>query len=407
MILAYIRDHLNKIDSLVVWASILEIILLSDPNLNEFRYIRFLTAIKIFRIARVIQNIKFIKFLISVISRTLSSFIYLAILLILLNFVYALVGMEVYGGKLDKNSATYFNMNFDTFWVAFLTVFNIVTLDNWIDVMREGFDSDIGVTTTSLFVISWIVIGNFLLLNLFLAIMLDGFTRNMEMQELQQIIDEEQEEKEKDEYIKGKVEGHRREEFNIIIPKDARQGFVDELTKYFVYNSKYNEKYNEKETKLLTLLEMDIIKEKTQYSAYQATNYLPMHKIACELSLWIWSKNSFFRQFCHGIVFHIYFQNLMIFTVCLSTLVIILQTYLNQENDLTLKYVTDSFDYVCLTIFLFQAILKIIVLGFYSADKSYIRSYWNRLDLFILSIYFLEFWLNTRLENYFFFSKVV
>lgn len=311
--------------------------------------------------------------------------------------------MEVFGGKISINNDHYFNINFDTFWVAFLSVFNIVTLDNWIDLIREGFNSSVGVFTTSLFVISWIIIGNFLLLNLFLAIMLDGFTVNMELQELQQIIDEEQEEKEKNE--------KKKEDFNIIIPKDARQGFVDEMTKYFMYNSKYNEKYNEKETKLLTLLELDIIREKTQSSAYQATNYLPYSRIQCEISLWIWEKNSEFRQFCHKIIYHLYFQNFMIFIVIFSTVVIILKTYvnpaINSEYSVSFKETTDILDYLCLAIFVLQAFLKIVVLGFIASEKSYARSFWNKFDLYVLACYFAEFWFTNSTENFFFLTKVI
>lgn len=311
--------------------------------------------------------------------------------------------MEIFGGALEKNNETYLSMNFDTFWVAFLSVFHIVTLDNWIDLIKVGFNSSAGIFTTSLYVISWIIIGNFLLLNLFLAIMLDGFTRNMEMQELQQIVDEEHEEKEKDE---GKLQ-----DLNIIIPKDARQGFIDEMTKYFMYNSKYNEKYNEKETKLLTLLEMDVIKEKTETSAFHASNFIPYNRINCELSLWIWDKKSEFRQICHKIVFHIYFQNFMIITVTLATLVIILETYVNPSVDpnysTTLKSFIGILDFVCLGIFIVQAFMKIVVLGFYNAEKSYARNFWNKFDFYILATYFIEYWLRNSNEEFFFLTKVI
>jgi len=317
--------------------------------------------------------------------------------------------MEIFGGQFDTSQSNYFNQNFDTFWVAFITVFNIVTLDNWIDLIGEGYSSSVGIFETSVFVISWIVIGNFLLLNLFLAIMLDGFTKNMEVQELQQIIDEEIEEKEKDDFVHAKTEG-RHEDFNIIIPKDARQGFIDELTKYYMYNSKFNEKYNEKETKLITLLEMDIIKEKTQNSTSRINNYIPLSRIKCEISLWIWDKKSEFRKFCHHIIFHVYFQNIMIFTLCVSTFVIILETYTDpqngNDNSVTLMYITEIFDLICFSIFLMEAFLKIVVLGVYAADRSYARSIWHRLDIFILAVYFLQFWLTVSTQNHFLFTKV-
>lgn len=58
-------------------------------------------------------------------------------LLVLFNFVYALIGMQLFGGFFPKNLINN-NFNFDTFWTSFLTVFNIITLDNWIDILALG-----------------------------------------------------------------------------------------------------------------------------------------------------------------------------------------------------------------------------------------------------------------------------
>ena len=53
---------------------------------------------------RIIIHFKFAKFIISIIRKTFKSFIYIAILLLLFNGVYALLGMELYAGKLDQQS---------------------------------------------------------------------------------------------------------------------------------------------------------------------------------------------------------------------------------------------------------------------------------------------------------------
>ena len=63
--------------------------------------------------------------------------------------------------------------------MAFITVFQVLTMENWQQVLytsmglAEG--SMIFKTIVSMYYISWIFIGNFILLNLFLAILIDSF----------------------------------------------------------------------------------------------------------------------------------------------------------------------------------------------------------------------------------------
>ena len=69
--------------------------------------------------------------------------------------------------------------NYESFLVAFVTVFQVLTMENWQQVlfvsMRASQNSMIFKTVTAIYYISWIFIGNFILLNLFLAILIDAF----------------------------------------------------------------------------------------------------------------------------------------------------------------------------------------------------------------------------------------
>ena len=69
--------------------------------------------------------------------------------------------------------------NFESFTVAFITVFQVLTMENWQQVLYSSIraceNSMILKTVTAIYYISWIFIGNFILLNLFLAILIDGF----------------------------------------------------------------------------------------------------------------------------------------------------------------------------------------------------------------------------------------
>jgi hypothetical protein len=65
--------------------------------------------------------------------------------------------------------------NFDSFPLAFITIFQVLTLENWQTLLFDSMRSSISPYAISIFYISWIFMGNFILLNLFLAILLDSF----------------------------------------------------------------------------------------------------------------------------------------------------------------------------------------------------------------------------------------
>ena len=66
-------------------------------------------------------------------------------------------------------------MNFDSFFNSFLSVFDILTMENWNNLLFYMLHSKVNIVLSLIYLISWIAIGNYVLLNLFLAIILDGF----------------------------------------------------------------------------------------------------------------------------------------------------------------------------------------------------------------------------------------
>jgi len=57
-----------------------------------------------------------------VISSTIEEFMYIFLLLILFNYIYALVGMQLFGGRFNMTDLPT-RMNFDDFFISFISVF--------------------------------------------------------------------------------------------------------------------------------------------------------------------------------------------------------------------------------------------------------------------------------------------
>jgi len=62
------------------------------------------------------------KVIISVIGRSINSFIYITLLMFVFVFIYTLLGMQVFGGQFNFEDGKP-RGNYDTFLVGFLTVF--------------------------------------------------------------------------------------------------------------------------------------------------------------------------------------------------------------------------------------------------------------------------------------------
>ena len=171
----YCREVMNILDGAVSILSVVELAFTSGGGaLSAFRTVRIFRTFRVLRVARLLRSMKSMMSIISVISRSLSSFVYLALLLLLFLFIYSLLGMQIFGGNFKFKDGTPRN-NFDSFHSAFVTSFIVLSMENWQQVMYDALRSGVAWPLVSIYFISWIFIGNFMLLNLFLAILLDSF----------------------------------------------------------------------------------------------------------------------------------------------------------------------------------------------------------------------------------------
>ena len=152
------------------------------------------------RVARILRALQSMQVIIGVIQRSFKSFMYVILLMILFVFIYALLGIQIYQGKFDFGPEEALTPeHFENFSVAFITVFQVLTMENWQTVlflsMRSSQGSAFLKTLTACYFISWIFIGNFILLNLFLAIVIDSFSAVQDETSVSQQIYEEAEKK--------------------------------------------------------------------------------------------------------------------------------------------------------------------------------------------------------------------
>lgn len=99
----------------------------------------------------------------------------------LLIFIYALIGMQFFSGQIPHNEDGSFRYNFNTFGYSIITIFVLLTAENWNTILCYFIAKD-GWAAVIYFV-SLIIFGNIMLLNLFLAILLNFISENLDNEE--------------------------------------------------------------------------------------------------------------------------------------------------------------------------------------------------------------------------------
>eukprot|EP01083_Nonionella_stella_P298210 1012462_1 len=183
----YWNDKFNRFDAIIACLSIVEYLIEKAAVftvIRAFRAVRSLRMIRVLRVVKIVRYLESLQRLVWVISKSLTSMSYIAMLLFLFIFCYAILGMQLFGGKFhfpeyppDDDVP---RANFDSFLSSIVTVFQILTLENWNSVMYDGMR---GVSYPALvYYVSWVVVGVYCLLNMFLAIVLQNFERDQKRQ---------------------------------------------------------------------------------------------------------------------------------------------------------------------------------------------------------------------------------
>lgn len=173
--ISYFRDGFNLLDLVVVIASYIELLFTSSTS-SSFSILRSFRLLRIFKLL----SWKSLRSMTDSILVSLKSIFYLAIVFILFIFIATLIGLQLFAGKIpSEDDGRPPVQNFNDFIHSFITVFQIVTTEGWPNIFWDamrGQEGDIfSQIVTVLYFIGTIILGDYIILNLFLAILLQSF----------------------------------------------------------------------------------------------------------------------------------------------------------------------------------------------------------------------------------------
>lgn len=152
----YFADGWNVFDFLIVVVCFL-------PAAGPFAAVLRLS--RVLRLLRLVHALPKLQLLVGALLKSLSAMGYVTLLLGLLFYIYAVAGVHLFG-RADP-------ADFGSLAASLLTLFRIVTLDNW----GDFFNRAVAVApplVVSLYFVSFIVLGTMIILNLFIGIVMNS-----------------------------------------------------------------------------------------------------------------------------------------------------------------------------------------------------------------------------------------
>lgn len=151
----YFRDGWNVFDFLVISLSMIPAV---GPVAGIAR------AVRLLRVLRLISGIGELRLIVAAMLRSLSSLGNVLILMALVLYIYAVLGVHLFS-----------RVNADAWGgvgQAALTLFQILTLEGWIDLQNEAMKVH---PWAWLYFVSFVVVGGFVVINLFVAVVVSNF----------------------------------------------------------------------------------------------------------------------------------------------------------------------------------------------------------------------------------------
>ncbi|XP_048245637.1 voltage-dependent calcium channel type A subunit alpha-1-like isoform X9 [Haliotis rufescens] len=396
----YFRSSFNIFDCVVIVGSIIEVVWSwfksGSFGISVLRALRLLRIFKVTRYWASLRNL-----VISLLS-SMRSIVSLLFLLFLFILIFALLGMQLFGGEMNFPSGRP-SSHFDTFPIALLTVFQILTGEDWNEVMYNGIRAHGGTESGMLFSLYFIILvlfGNYTLLNVFLAIAVDNLANAQELTAAEEEQAEEEnmrrEEREKAEAAEL-MAGQAPPQVNICPP--SPQNNEDGKTANFNYsgnridinlrqNNLKDNRDKQIHVNLANNLEDDDDNASTTsdstidirpHSQHQEENAFGSPKPMLPYSsMFIFGPTNPIRRFCHFVVNLRYFDLFIMIVICASSVALAAEDPVNEGSfrNIILNY----FDFVFTGVFTIEMILKVVDLGVLLHPGSYCRDLWNILD---------------------------
>ncbi|XP_073456845.1 voltage-dependent L-type calcium channel subunit alpha-1F isoform X2 [Aquarana catesbeiana] len=357
---AYFVSFFNRFDCFVVCGGILETVLVEFHIMSPLG-ISVLRCVRLLRIFKVTRHWASLSNLVASLLNSMKSIASLLLLLFLFIIIFSLLGMQLFGGKFNFDETQTKRSTFDTFPQALLCVFQILTGEDWNAVMYDGIMAYGGPFFPGMLVCIYFIIlficGNYILLNVFLAIAVDNLADADNINT-------------KDK--KGGKKSGKKEDSSVKVPCEEDNEEEE--------GSEESEEEEDEEGSLpdshLDKLAEFAPKEKV----------LPIPEGS---AFFILSNTNCLRVGCHRLIHHHIFTNLILVFIILSSISLAAEDPIRAHS--FRNHILGYFDYAFTSIFTVEILLKMMAYGAFLHKGSFCRNWFNLLDLLVVSVSLISF----------------
>ena len=153
-VVGYFKDGWNVFDFLVIVFALI-------PATGQFAMIARLA--RLLRVLRLISTVRDLRLIVAALVRSIPSVGHVMMLMSIIVYIYAVMGYHLF----HENDPD----NWRNLGIAVLTLFNVITLEGWTEVMYTAMETH---PLAWLYFVSFVVVGTFVVINLFIAIIINN-----------------------------------------------------------------------------------------------------------------------------------------------------------------------------------------------------------------------------------------
>ncbi|XP_061544272.1 dihydropyridine-sensitive L-type skeletal muscle calcium channel subunit alpha-1-like isoform X4 [Phycodurus eques] len=396
---SYFMSLFNRFDCFVVSTGIFELILV-QMNIMSVMGISVLRCIRLLRLLKVTRYWTSLSNLVASLLNSVRSIACLLLLLFLFIVIFSLLGMQVFGGKFNFSNQPKPRSTFDSFPQALITVFQILTGEDWNAVMYDGIMAHGGPSMpgilVSIYFIILFVCGNFILLNVFLAIAVDNLA---EAESLTLAQKEKAEDKKRKKALRANLPNKTSEEKANLAKKLAEQrakGLEGIPTTARLKIDEFESNVNEIKDPFPPA-DFPGDDEEEDPEIPESPRPRPMADLQLKeeavpmpeaSSFFIFGPQNKFRKLCHRIINATAFTNIILLFILLSSVSLAAEDPIDPMSfrNQVLAYA----DIVFTSVFTAEIVLKMTTYGAFLHNGSFCRNSFNILDLLVVSVSLLS-----------------
>ena len=418
--IGYYSDPFTYLDTFIIIFSIID---MSAPTTtdtdstvgakkqNVSSQLSFLRVFRIFRVIRltkILRRIKAMRLIIVSITKAVINVSYIIAIIFMFILIFQLLGMSLLSG----------NHHYQSFLEAFYTTYQILTLESWNELLVEMWPMNY---LCFFYFLAWIILGNFVLFNLFISILLQSFgegekdgddddslTDDEKIEKMFILPDYLQTIKESVKFKNNSSDKLQKRnqtlESEMLQSESFSRSQIDQSKSQLANSTMNKSMINMTQSTLNESVEDDENEEEEKEHSedndenvyttveknmrdWQKINKI-FKKTECENSLYIFSQTNTFRIFCMKLITNKWFDRFILLIILLSTARLIVDTFL---KGFTFVLIFDIVDAIFNIIFLLEAIFKIIAMGIALDEGSYLRDNWNKIDIIIVICSIFDF----------------